>query len=436
MRPSSSSSSNQNEPTDFHHLTARFKIPLAPSFLTKPTPRNTTATKRTPLKGAEDEEKEEDEKNGEEEDNVTKEYGNSGTLEAINQSLASLLMKYIPSLGSVLVSYLEPPMFLRTDQEGKLIKIPALKSSRLQVPTLPGYGWGIIDVEVKLMGWRPTIGHKLIGRPTLSSPSHLSLVIYRTFNASINENHLKAAGFHYDINFEVPAHWKSIGELSNNNNTNKDQEPSLSDLDHKERGCWVDANGVVIGGDEGTVSFTVISLTIANHMISVVGSLLDDPFTIEEPVQVGAETKMAIHTKPRRMSSRPRVIESDSSSDDDESEDERRRGRSKHQPPTIQSSSTTQSKSTLVPPPLLTANNLKALDSALPNSAVTSTQPLPKQKSTKKIKKKGLKRTSEVLEDKPPLNSIPGLSSSTIPVPAPPSTAHSARKKKFKSTLT
>ncbi|POV99972.1 hypothetical protein PSHT_13300 [Puccinia striiformis] len=129
------------------------------------------------------------------------------------------------------------------------------------------------------------------------------------------------------------------------------------------------------------------------------------------------------------MSSRPRVIESDSSSDDDESEDERRRGRSKHQPPTIQSSSTTQSKSTLVPPPLLTANNLKALDSALPNSAVTSTQPLPKQKSTKKIKKKGLKRTSEVLEDKPPLNSIPGLSSSTIPVPAPPSTAHSARKK-------
>ncbi|POV99975.1 hypothetical protein PSHT_13299 [Puccinia striiformis] len=236
MRPSSSSS-NQNEPTDFHHLTARFKIPLAPSFLTKPTPRNTTATKRTPLKGAEDEEKEEDEKNGEEEDNVTKEYGNSGTLEAINQSLASLLMKYIPSLGSVLVSYLEPPMFLRT-----IKRITSTYSS--------GYGWGIIDVEVKLMGWRPTIGHKLIGRPTLSSPSHLSL---------------------------YPAHWKSIGELSNNNNTNKDQEPSLSDLDHKERGCWVDANG---------------SLTIANHMISVVGSLLDDPFTIEEPVQVGAETKM------------------------------------------------------------------------------------------------------------------------------------------------
>ena len=37
-------------------------------------------------------------------------------------------------------------------------------------------------------------------------------------------------------------------------------------------------NGQKLGGDKGKLEFTVISLTVANHMLSLHGSLLRDPF--------------------------------------------------------------------------------------------------------------------------------------------------------------
>jgi DNA-directed RNA polymerase I subunit RPA43 len=268
---SHSKPSSTRKPTDFHDLTARLKLPLAPVFLTKPMSKTTIELKEEEESVKEEMDDLESDSDGStkdgkkpvvEGDKIAEEYGNSGVLEAVNQSLASLMMKYIPSLGSVLVSYLEPPIVILKDPQdgGAEIRRPATKTSRLSVPTLPGNAWGLVEVEVKLLGWRPTIGQKLVGRPTLASPSHLSLVIYRTFNASINENHLRAAGFHYDINFEVPAHWKSIVQPAN-----PQDQSSLSTnltLEHQDRGCWVDANGVAVGDDEGTVSFTVMGYLI------------------------------------------------------------------------------------------------------------------------------------------------------------------------------
>ncbi|KAA1127374.1 hypothetical protein PGTUg99_035872 [Puccinia graminis f. sp. tritici] len=467
-------SSSTRKPTDFHHLTARLKLPLAPVFLTKPMSKTTTTIEMKAeeeenvkeemddLESDSDESTKDLKKTLAEPDRIDEEYGNSGVLEAINQSLASLMMKYIPSLGSVLVSYLEPPMFILKDSSdggAQEIRRPATKTSRLPVPTLPGNGWGVVDVEVKLLGWRPTIGQKLVGRPTLSSPSHLSLVIYRTFNASINENHLRAAGFHYDINFEVPAHWKSIVEPAN------PQDQSLSTNlpleHHQDRGCWVDANGVVVGDDQGTVSFTVMGLTIANHMISVVGSLLDDPFSIEGPARASQPSPRMTAMKQRL--SGPGPVDSESSTDNSEDEGGRSkaaslRGRMKA-PPAIQSGTAlrpiavhphtvaiptvTPTASSSIQPPPLTATNLKALDSAhlQPSIPVSHPSPIsvPSEKSKKTKKKKPLKRPADALEDKPSLarNPSPPLpnqpTNPSAAIPPPLSSTNSSRKKKLKT---
>ncbi|WAQ80948.1 hypothetical protein PtA15_1A286 [Puccinia triticina] len=409
-------SAASRKPIDFHHLTARLKLPLAPAFLTAPKSKTSLQLKEEDADhlGSATGDSDEDEKKAVvESDKLAKEYGNNGVLEALNQSIASLLMNYIPSLGSVLVSYIQPPMFIATDEQGGEVRRPLTKTSRVPILTIPGNAWGVVDVEVKLMGWRPTIGQKLVGRPTFSSPSHLSLVIYRTFNASINENHLKAAGFHYDINFEVPANWKSIGDPSNSQSV-----PIDLSHEHKDRGCWLDANGVVVGGAEATVSFTVMSLTIANNMISVIGSLLDDPFSIEAPIRP---------SQPRGLSSRNQL----------------------KVPPSIHSSATPRPLLSHAhpaqPPPPLTATNLKALDSLQPAIPPTldppSTSVAPPQKP-KKTKRKSSKRTADALEEKlilapnpsstlpnnnshPPAASIPPISTTTITP---------SRKKKLKTT--
>lgn len=278
-------SNSRSDPTDFHQLKARFKIPLAPVFLTKPS--RSKLSSHLLIKKDEDEIQSEFEAlvKEEEKPNLTLEdfTGTSGALDVVNESLASLLMKYVPCLGSVLVAYLEPPIFISTDQDRRQIRRVGYQTPRLSFPTLSSNGWGVVDVEVELMGWRPTIGQKLIGRTTLSSPSHLSLVIYRTFNASIPENHLRSAGCHYDLNVQVPANWKTNHEPANLRESSSSAETAPQHRSN-ERGCWIDATGKIVGGSDGIVSFTVIGLTIANQMISVIGSLHKDPFSIDSIV--------------------------------------------------------------------------------------------------------------------------------------------------------
>lgn len=454
---------SQHKLSDFHNLVARFKIPLAPVFLSKPT-RPTVQVKAEDAdelsSSSETEEKPQTttkkKKSKTSADESTKEYGSNGALEAVNQTLASLLMRYIPSLGAVLVACLDPPTFLLADGNGGLIRRPATTGSRIPLPTLPGNAWGVMDVEVKLLGWRPTIGQKLIGRPTNSTPSQLSLVIYRTFNASINANHLRAAGYHYDLNFEFPANWDSIGHPAT------PQDPSLPfDLtdQHRHRGCWVDANGVVVGGDEGTVSFTVMSLMIENHMISVMGSLLDDPFSIDEgPVQAMVARPMP----KRRASDREAAMEGTSSEESDEegwSGKAASRGRMRAPPeihsaaasrarpdliPPLVPTTTSSSSITTIPPPPLTATNLQALNSALQPEPIglppATHPPVSTQKSSSKKPsiKKPRKRPAASMEDKPAstLNPLP-TSSSALPTlhnPAPASSINSSRKKKIKTS--
>ncbi|KAH9823801.1 hypothetical protein DFH28DRAFT_879903 [Melampsora americana] len=314
---STSNLSNFN-PTDFHHLKVKFTLPLAPIFLPRPPMKSINSIHQLnhpssqeisiPLETPKD---------------FSNRLDNSGgPIESINQILSTLLMKYIPNLGCVLLSYLSPPIFLFKDQNGNQTQqIISNQTNSLPFQIITGSAWSIINIKVKMLGWRPKIGDRLIGKPTMSSPSHLSLILYQTFNAFIPANHMLGAGYRYDPNVEIPLSWKQNGKdqkpfriHSNSNSIHPtDLETHQDEIEICERGCWVDSNGDVVGGQSGVMTFTAISLTITNDMISVTGSLLTDPFSV--PSNGSYPTQL--HSS-RRSSSQ--TLNSSNSEDEDEEE--------------------------------------------------------------------------------------------------------------------
>lgn len=304
-------------PSDFHHLQAKFSLPLAPVFLPRPTRQRTFIPKSETEETLENDPssiKEEisiHHRSSERTQDFSNRIDNSGgAIEAVNQILSTLLMKYIPNLGCVLLSYLSPPIFIFKDQQGKEFDQGSNPKLTLPFQTITGSGWSTINVKVKLLGWRPKIGDRLIGKPTMSSPSHLSLILYQTFNAFIPANHMLGAGYKYDPNAEIPASWKLNGKDQNTLGNQTALQNDGDDLEIHERGCWVDSNGVVVGGEAGVMTFTAISLTITNDMISVTGSLLADPFSV--PASGYHSTRLTRHVSPSQASH-----SSDSSVDDE-----------------------------------------------------------------------------------------------------------------------
>lgn len=119
--------------------------------------------------------------------------------------------------------------------------------------------------------WRPQLGMRLAGTITLSSPSHVSLLVHGTFNAAISAPHLSS-----DWEF---CHY----------------EDGMRDFDDRSVGYWRNRRTHErLGGDTQTLEFTVISMTVANHMLSLHGSLLDDPFSIPPPRPGSLEFELAV----------------------------------------------------------------------------------------------------------------------------------------------
>ena len=72
------------------------------------------------------------------------------------------------------------------------------------LPMVEGSGFTLAQVNWKGMGWRPRVGQKIVGGPTLSTPSHISLLLHNLFNASIPASHIPKDTWHFDPDFPVP----------------------------------------------------------------------------------------------------------------------------------------------------------------------------------------------------------------------------------------
>jgi len=168
-------------------------------------------------------------------------------MSSVLEQLDTLVMRYIPQLEGVLITH-SHAKFLR-----KLGDIDG-DSAFVEAP-----------VSFTALVWRPEIGMALEGTMSLSLPSHVSLLLYDTFNAAISAVHLPASDWEF-------VHYSDAGESHRHNITDR----SIGFWRHK-------ATLERLGGNDGRLTFSVISMTVANQMLSLHGSLLADPFSVPPP---------------------------------------------------------------------------------------------------------------------------------------------------------
>ncbi|PKI85304.1 hypothetical protein MVES1_001014 [Malassezia vespertilionis] len=160
--------------------------------------------------------------------------------------LDTLVMRYIPQLEGVLITHSDAHF----------------KSALGEI-----YGdsaFAEAPVAFRALVWRPEIGMMLEGVITLSSPSHVSLLLHDTFNAAISAEHLPVGEWEFAYYEEGAV--------------------QRSDPNDRSLGLWRHKKtGSPLGGNEHKLLFTVISMTVANRMLSLHGSLLKDPFSVAPP---------------------------------------------------------------------------------------------------------------------------------------------------------
>ncbi|CAA7263196.1 unnamed protein product [Cyclocybe aegerita] len=191
-----------------------------------------------------------------------------------------MVMRYNPSLQGVALSH------------SNITFVNPVATIQRDCPFL------ICKVAFDATVWSPRVGFKLSGKVNLCSPDHISLLVHKTFNASIPRNHIPTDIWEFE--YGPAENDPEFGEEARANENGKEE-----DGENSTGGKWVHrVTGDVLGGDNGLVEVTVVGLTVANEMLSVLGSLQPDPFS------------------PRHVVHPPNAEEKGESGDESESEDD------------------------------------------------------------------------------------------------------------------
>ncbi|GAA5835445.1 hypothetical protein JCM11251_005236 [Rhodosporidiobolus azoricus] len=321
--------------------------------------------------------------------------GHDGGMDGVREVLAGWVMRYLPPIRAVLLSFSPTPRFLHPSASFPSSASPfdSLSSSNplknpsgyLETPppedgeagegeavtlkTLPmveGSGFTLAMVEWEGVGWRPRVGMKLVGTPTLSTPSHVSLLLHNLFNASIPSSHIPSADYVFDPECDVPAvvterrnasvplkslteqvrakaesgqgeekaEGQAEAEAEAVDEVKEEEEEKAAEEEeeelYREKGWWVhQKTREPLGGKEGRVEFTLVGLSTSNSLISCTGSLLSDPFSpsalasLKQPIPDAhgpafASASSAAKGKKRTFDSDVDTGSSDSETDDDD----------------------------------------------------------------------------------------------------------------------
>ncbi|KAF7376075.1 DNA-directed RNA polymerase I subunit rpa43 [Mycena sanguinolenta] len=169
----------------------------------------------------------------------------------------------------------------------------------------------VCNIQFDATVWSPHVGMKLVGKINLCSPDHISLLLHRTFNVSIPRHHIPTDEWEFE-------HAPADADAAEANAASGDEaEPPNESEENEEEGRWVHKiTGKRLGGKDGYLEFAVIGLTVANEMLSLVGSIQHDPFSPEHV----AATPVAKKTVPAAKKVKPEE-DGDDGSDDSDSED-------------------------------------------------------------------------------------------------------------------
>ncbi len=178
------------------------------------------------------------------------------------EHLSPLLLTYYRPFGGVVISY----------SNARLSERPTPTSSRTQGPTLAKaineYAAMFVWVTADFLLFKPRPGQVIEGYINLLNESHLGLVCWNLFNASIERNRL-------------PRDWKWSGvggDMAGRNGKRNDENIALhSDDEDRGQGTFIDGQGQAV---EGMIQFRIIdSETAYSHgkgFLTIEGTLLDD----------------------------------------------------------------------------------------------------------------------------------------------------------------
>ncbi|OCH84540.1 hypothetical protein OBBRIDRAFT_786051 [Obba rivulosa] len=212
----------------------------------------------------------------------------------VEEMLDSMLMRYIPALQGVVVAHGNLQFF---DSKATIKADCPFANCRI------GF-----DATV----WSPQAGMKLVGKISLCSPDHVSLLVHRTFNVSIPRHHIPAD------------HWEfEYGPAENDPEFAAEEagaEAGAKEQGVENGGRWVNkTTAVKLGGTEGYLQFTVVGLTVANQMLSLIGSIQPDPFSPQHNPSPASATAPSRQPAP---SANPATAEPVDAGEEDLSEDE------------------------------------------------------------------------------------------------------------------
>ncbi|KAI0645566.1 hypothetical protein C8Q79DRAFT_965182 [Trametes meyenii] len=176
----------------------------------------------------------------------------------VEEMLDSMLMRYIPALQGVVLAH------------DRLQFLDRVASVKADCP------FAICKVAFDATVWSPQVGMKLAGKINLCSPDHVSLLVHRTFNVSIPRHHITTDV--YEFEYGPAENDPEFGAVEGEENPAAEGVEGQVD----EGGRWVHkVTGTKLGDVDGYLEFTVIGLTIANQMLSLVGSIQPNPFSTE-----------------------------------------------------------------------------------------------------------------------------------------------------------
>ncbi|KAH9176509.1 hypothetical protein EDB89DRAFT_1846071 [Lactarius sanguifluus] len=175
--------------------------------------------------------------------------------DGVEEMLDTMTMRYEPTLNGVVlahsdVHFLDPVAQLQGDSP-----------------------FAICRVGFEALVWSPQRGMSLYGRVTLSSPDHISLLAHRTFNVSIPRHHIPIDQWEFEYGpVEDNPEFRGADDVMDVDITTDAHRDDVQAAD--QRGYWVHkVTGDRLGGKDRWLQFTVVGFTVANHMLSLVGSI-------------------------------------------------------------------------------------------------------------------------------------------------------------------
>ncbi|KAJ9118558.1 hypothetical protein QFC22_003778 [Naganishia vaughanmartiniae] len=181
------------------------------------------------------------------------------------EMLDSLVMRYTPALQAVLLAYSN------------------IQFADTTANILNDCPFAIADVSFNAVVWSPKIGHRLAGSHSLSSASHISLILYKTFNVSIPIHNIPLDEYEFDEDVSAAEIRETDGEvLDSDEEESSDEEDDDDDSEVIaaakeeiiETGRWRNKRtGKLLGAGGEEIAFTVTGLQVSNQMLSLTGSL-------------------------------------------------------------------------------------------------------------------------------------------------------------------